>query len=1061
MTSIGPTLEGAVGDIGRRIAALSPEKRALLEAQLEKRHIAKPAIDTEGRLSFSQERIYKLAKADPESNFFVRASLFRLPPIDLTVVRAAWASVVERHETFRSELVSGEGRVSLAVRNAISELAVVDDPSGGRLELRIDEAMAAVRTLEPPHFQAIVAVSKGAYVDFILVTHALLCDGPSMAIVRRELLHACQAHAEGRPVELPPIRLQPRDIALHEQRRLRGPHLEQLVERWRHLELALNLSLHTDRPRPAKGLPEVAICKKPSLDGRVLQVADAARRQGVNAAAFWTAALSAVLARFARQSRVVIGVQTSNRNRAEMQAFVGVASGVVPVSLDLANDPPFRELCAQAQSGLLISGAEELPHEKLAQELRVPPGRQHPLFQVLLALRSDLEDRAPDSDAQLHDGADWFCSGSVHYDLAIAVNDLANSPHAELLYDSRLFDEETVCAIAQSLDALIDDAMERPDEPASSLPIFHPAWEPRREGVPQPEFASTIHGLFERRASLNPDNIALLGEEQLSYGELNSRANRLARALQQRGIGQGDTVAVCMRRSADLITAFLAILKTGAIYLPVDPLYPAERLQLMLQDSGARLLLVQPKTADQMDVKCDVVDVTALDTAHLSDNDLGLNLDSHAPAYLMYTSGSTGGPKGVVAPHVGVCHAADAQIQHFGLTDREQILQFASPSFDASIFEMVMAPRCGGVLHLASPEDMMPGPPLVDLLKKRRITVLTMPPSALAAVPPVELPDLRVVISAGETCPAEMVARWASGRRFFNAYGPTEASIWSTVAECFATERPPSIGVPLAHVFVRIVDDRLRFMPVGAPGELLIGGPSVAHGYRNRPELTAERFFEESADGDAADDAATVRWYRTGDLVCRDGHGLLWHMGRIDRQVKVRGFRIEPGEIEACLMEVSGVESAAVEVEQNNLAAYYTGVSAPAPQLVQYEVARRLPPHMVPGSFVMLESMPIGANGKLDRARLRLLAKPRARGTEAPRTPTEVALMEIWKTVLRIEKLSVEDSFFDLGGHSLLAASMMSRAAAALGRELPLNVIFRSRTIAQLAHAFDSVEVTA
>jgi len=1057
VSSTRPIPGSAVGEIGRRIAALSPEKRALLEARLEGRYTTRAVANADSPLSFAQERIYKLAQANPESDFFVRVTRFQLPRVNPPVLRSAWAFVAERHEALRSELVASDSRVLWAVRPSIPELIVVDDPEDGCLNGRVADAVAAIRRLAPPHFRAIVSVAPGSYVDFVLVMHVILCDGPSVAILSREFLDACQAHAQGSPVSLPTISLKPKDLALDQQRRLRGAHLERLVERWRHLELAPSLSLHTDRPRPAKGLPVVVKCSTPILRDRIRQVANVVRRLGESAAVLWATGVSVVLSRFARQNQVVIGVQVSNRNRPEMKAFVGVATRVVPLSLDTTGDPTFANLCKQASAELLVAGAGELPHEKLARELRVNhSGRQHPIFQVLVALRSDLEDSASSRDVQSNDSLDWFCSGSVHYELALVVDDMVDSPRAHLLYDSRLFDEETICAIVQSVDALLDEAIKRPEEPVSGLPMFHPMQPVRQDFERQPEFASTIHGLFERRASQNPARIALLGDKELSYGSLNGLANRLARALRARGVSPGAPVGVCMTRSADLVMSFLAILKSGAPYLPLDPMYPAERLALMIQDSGARLILAQPGMAKHLETECEAIDITALNLSQFPENDLQLPIHSHAQAYLMYTSGSTGGPKGVMVQHAGVCHVADAQIRHFGLTDQDQILQFASPSFDASIFEMVMAPICGGVLHLARPEDLMPGPPLVALLKKRRISVLTMPPSALAAVPPVELPDLRVVISAGEACPAELVARWSSGRRFFNAYGPTEASIWSSIAECVAAERPPSIGSPLSHVLIRVVDDRMRPMPVGAPGELLLGGPSVALGYRNRPELTAERFFEESADGDSP-----IRWYRTGDLVCRDCKGLLWHMGRIDRQVKVRGFRIEPGEIEASLMELAGVESSAVEVEQNNLVAYYSGASAPAPQVVQTEIASRLPPHMVPGSFVLVESMPIGSNGKLDRAQLRRFAKPGSRGTQAPRTSTEAALVEIWKSVLRVEKLGVEDNFFDLGGHSLLAASMMSRAAATLGRELPLHVIFRSRTVAQLAHAFDSVESEA
>ncbi|HTU46963.1 MAG TPA: amino acid adenylation domain-containing protein [Bryobacteraceae bacterium] len=1053
-------------EVARRIAALSPEKRALLEARLGNREAPDAGLSREAPLSFAQERIYKLARADSESNFFVSVTRIRIPSAaGLPAVRAALTSIAQRHEALRSELTADQGRPVLMLRAALPGIAIIENTGEGRLEEQVSAAMAGVRMLEPPLFRSIVSAAPGSPIELFLVTHAILCDGPSLAVLRRELLSICLAHAQGHPLELPPVRTQPADHAREQRRRLQGPRIERLVERWRHLELAPGLALHTDRSRVPKRLPTVARCGWLLSADRVARAGEVAGALGVSAAALWAAAASITLSRFARQSQIVIGVQVSNRARPELQGFVGVAAGAIPVSLEFGADPGFRELAARADAELrAAAAAEELPHEKLAQELRLQRSdRQHPLFQVVLALRSEVE-LGHTGDAPLEAGeysaqpaSPWFSSGSVHFDLAIAVDDMPHSSGVELLYDAHLFNEESVSAIAQSLDVLIEAALNQPDEPVSNLPLLGPVEDGTFAGrvpLPPPAFASTIHGLFERRAALDPNRVALQGDGTLSYAELNARTNRLGRALLTRGVKHGDVVGVCIKRSTDLVTSFLAIMKIGAVYLPLDPLYPAERLNFMIQDSGARLLLHRGAALEQITPGCDTVDLATLDTSLYAGSNLDASIGGREAAYLMYTSGSTGQPKGVLVQHLGVCHVADAQVEKFDLTTDDQILQFASPSFDASIFEMVMAPRCGGVLHLAAAEDLMPGPPLVQLLKARRITVLTMPPSALAAVPPIELPDLRIVVSAGEACPAELVARWAPGRRFFNAYGPTEASIWATVAECAPSERSPSIGAPLPHVLARVVDDRLRPVPVGAPGELLLGGPGVALGYQNRPELTAERFLEPADTGDGDD-----RWYRTGDLVRRDSLGSFWHLGRVDRQVKVRGFRIEPGEIEACLLELPGVRSAAVEVEQSNLVAYYVSESPLDAQVLQHALAQRLPRHLVPASFIGLQAMPLGSNGKLDRSVLQRQSRPRLAGLQPPRTATETALMDIWKGVLRIEKLGIEDNFFDLGGHSLLAASVMSRAAAALGRELPLQVMFRSPTIAQLAQVFDSAEL--
>ncbi len=982
-------------DFAQRIAALSPEKRALLEARLKRPSPANGAAASARPqdVSFAQERIWALAQNDLESDHFVLIARFRLPPdIGLQTLREAVALVIDRHEALRTDVVlQGDKPVQI----------VRDPPADPLASGSLEEAVRGVRSMTPPLFRALVMTE-----ELVLVTHAIVCDGPSLALLRREILAACRGQ------DLPPARLQPADYARKQRQRLSGARIDGLVSRWRPLERApALLALHTDRPRRPNGLPDV-------------------RRYGweiQGSGHHWAAVLSIVLSRFARQDSIVIGIQTRQTRR--LGDFVGVGTNTVPLSVELGADVSYRALAEKIDQELKsFLAQEDLPYEKLVAELRIRRSSRHnPLFQSVLAVRSELDCEGDPADP-------WFSGGSVLFDVALAVD----GTRLELLYDSHLFEEGTIRALAGAIDTVAKAVAERPEDPASTLPLLERASFDDSPLPLSPEFATTIHGIFERRAALSPERIALKGRQEISYGDLNARANQLARALMARGIERGQTVGVYMDRSIDLIVSFLAILKAGAAYLPLDPQYPPARLEFMMADSGASLILSQN-------------DLAEMDCSGYDGSNVGLEIGSHEAAYVIYTSGSTGEPKGVVVPHIGVCHAADEQVRHFGLTDGERILQFSSPNFDASIFEIVMAPRCGGELHLAEIEELIPGPPLLGLLKARGITVLTIPPSTLAVLAPIELQDLRVLIVAGEACGAELVSRWAAGRRFFNAYGPTEGSIWATVAECVPAERPPAIGKPLAHMWVRVVDSQLRPLPAGAPGELLLGGPGVALGYLNRPELTAERFIQAPDLGGPAGG----RWYRTGDVVRADCAGHLWHLGRADRQLKVRGFRIEPAEVEAHLLQIPGVSSAAVEVESDALVAYYTAEgSAVDAEELQETLARHLPQHMVPQRFVALDAMPVGPTGKLDRGALVGLSRQQMVGTRPPRNETERALVEIWKTVLQLEDVGIDVDFFSLGGHSLLAASVMSRASEALGRELPLRTLFRSRTIASLAEAF-------
>jgi amino acid adenylation domain-containing protein len=1042
-------------DTARRIAALSPKQRSLLEARLTKR---RPVNDgtPEVRwspLSFAQTRIWNLVHDDQSSEFFTVTRRFRLPElVDLEVVQAALTLVFERHEALHTEIVLRDGEPVQTASAALScRLETVT--AGGDANAAIATAVRGVCALEAPYLRVLAIVEPGRAIELVMVAHALVCDAPSLAIVRQELLAACNALSRHITPDLPDVLVQATEHARKQRQRLRGVRLEQLLSSYRTLEHTPTLlALHTDRPRVPHRLPRVARYSWVPEVATVERGRHAIGITDLGAAAFWTAVTSILLSRFAGQTSVVLGVQ-HRRLKSTRPDFVGVATSTMPLAVDLDAHPTCRALVEKVGADMIAwHGQEELPYEKLIEELRIRhSGRHNPLFQVVLAVRSELE--ASPQGQELPDD-EWFSSGSVLFDLALAIDDTRAAPRLALLFDSHVFEEDAIRVFGNAIDGILSLVAQCPDVPVSSLPLLREHDAPADSNSPPhvaPAFAATIHGIYERRAGLSPDGIALEGKESLTYRDLNARANQLARALIARGVQRGEMVGACMGRSAELVLAFLAILKAGAVYLPLDPQYPPDRLAFMIADSQVKVILARDTVLpDVLPASCSIVDITNLDYSRYATPELNLNIESHEPAYVIYTSGSTGKPKGVCVQHAGVCHVADAQIHYLGVTSDDRILQFSSPSFDASIFEFVMAPRSGATLDLAEAEELMPGPPLLELLVARRISVLTIPPSTLAMLPPIELPDLRIIVAAGEACAAEHVARWAPGRHFFNAYGPTEASIWATVAECTAGDRDPPIGVPLAHVMTRVVDQQLRPVPSGVPGELMLGGPGVALGYLNRAELTAERFLPSFSD------VPDTRWYRTGDLVRRDCAGRLWYLGRTDRQVKLRGFRIEPAEVEALLLEVPGVRATVVEVQSDVLTAYYVaGETALDEQDLKNALSRQLPHHMVPQRWVALNAMPLGSNGKLDRNALAAEANRRVVGSLPARTPTERALVEIWKSVLLLDEVGIDANFFQIGGHSLLAASVMSRACETLGSDVPLRVLFQSPTIADLARAFD------
>ena len=582
-------------------------------------------------------------------------------------------------------------------------------------------------------------------------------------------------------------------------------------------------------------------------------------------------------------------------------------------------------------------------------------------------------------------------------------------------------------------------------------------------GIPATE-GRTLLELFAQQVQSHPEAIAISGEQgQVSYGELDRRANQLAHYLQRLGIGPEIPVGMCLERSPQLLIAVLGILKAGGVYLPLDRVYPLARLQFMLTDAQAPVLLTSRSLSEQIPLQtCHVLCLEQLSKtlATLPDTPPVCTLVPEHIAYVIYTSGSTGRPKGTMITHRSWGNLILTQHQLFGAEAFHHTLQFSSVSFDASIWEIGGTLASGGTLHMLSQDPFLLGPDLLKILQEQAITITLLPPSLLLALPDATLPHLTTLVTGGEACPAEVVARWTVGRRFFNAYGPTEATVCVTVGNCLPGDQKPSIGYPLANTEVYVLDEAQQPVQIGQPGELYIGGIALARGYLGQPALTATRFIPHPFS-----DQPGSRLYRTGDLVRHQPDGSLEYVGRIDAQVKLRGFRIELGEIEQVLMQQPEVRQAVVLIREDG---------ARGKQLVGYvvpqeghtlrknrlkeELLRQLPKYMVPSFLITLDALPLSANGKIDRS---ALPAPELRQATiettsiAPRTANEHALATIWKEVMGVARVSIEDDFFACGGHSLLAMIMISRIRERLGVDIPLQTFFTCRTIARLAEALE------
>ncbi len=1028
-------------------------------------------------LSFAQQRLWFLDQLEPGSAAYNMPTALRLRGrLNVRAMQAALSGVARRHEVLRTVFATEGGEpVQWIAAPALVPLPFIDLaglPNAVReSELRRlarAEASRPFNLARGPLLRATLLGLGGEEHALLFTLHHIISDGWSTGVLVREVSEFYTAEMQGRAPVLPELPVQYADYAAWQRAWLRGEVLEAQLAYWRErlADAPPVLELPTDRPRPRvaserAGSQPVRLSSETSHALRAL-----GRAEGVTLFMTLLSAWQLLLARYSGQDDLVVGTPIAGRTRLETEPLIGFFANTLVLRTDLSGNLSFQELLGRVREATL--GAyqhQDLPFEKLVEELAPERSLSHtPLFQVLFAMqnaeRSALELGGLEVE-RLGTG-----DGGAKFDLSLTLGERGEGLRGSLAYRAELWEGRTMERLAGHLGALLEAAVARPGRPVGELPLLGAAeraqvleeWNETARDFP----AGCIHELFAAQAARTPDAPAMLFADQtLTYGELERRATRLANHLRARGVGPETRVGICLERSPELVVALLSVLKAGGAYVPLDPAYPSERLRFMLRDSAAPLLLAETRTAAAFAGPGAEILLLDVDREHFAAESEVAPRCGVLPenlAYVIYTSGSTGTPKGVLVPHRGLCNVAAAQARRLGLGAGDRVLQFASASFDASFAEMVMALANGGTLCLGTREELAPGPDLVGLLRAQGVTVVTLPPSALAELPPADLPALRILAVAGEACPAELVDRWAPGRAFLNLYGPTEATIWSTMAVCVPGGGRPAIGQPIDNTRAYVLDARLEPAPVGVPGELCVGGSGVARGYGGRPDLTAERFVPDGLSGDAG-----ARLYRTGDRVRWLATGQLEYLGRTDFQVKVRGYRIEPGEIETVLGRHPAVREAVVLAREDapgerRLVAYVGAAEAVPAAELRAHLRESLPEYMVPSALVVLEALPISPNGKVDR---RALPAPEPGGGEAeyeaPRSVTEELLAEIWAEVLRAERVGIRDSFFELGGHSLLATRVVSRVREAFGVELPLRALFEAPTVAGLAERVDAL----
>ncbi|MEU8459379.1 amino acid adenylation domain-containing protein, partial [Streptomyces griseoaurantiacus] len=793
------------------------------------------------------------------------------------------------------------------------------------------------------------------------------------------------------------------------------------------------------------------------------------RRLGVSPATILHVVWARVLAATSGREDVVFGTVLFGRMAAGSGAdrVLGLFINSLPVRVR-THEARVEDTARAVQNQL----ADLLVHEHAPLKLARQAGgikADTPLFTSLFNYR-----HSPSTDPGTEHALDGvellYDQERTNYPIGLSVDDTGED-FALALQAAAPVSGTALCAMVHTAaEGVVAALEEAPDRLIGTVDVLGPGerhriltdWNDSAREVP----AATLPQLFQDRAARTPEAPALaFGDVELTYAELNARANRLARLLIERGVGPESPVAVMVHRSVDLVLGFLAVTKAGGAYLPLDPDYPAERLAYVLDDARPSLMLTSGDLAGRpaaAKVPLLVVDdpgtVAALreftDTDPVDADRRAPLLPAH-PAYVIYTSGSTGRPKGVTVTHRGLPSLAAEQAEHLALSPGSRVLQFASMSFDASVWETVMALCSGACLVSAPSPELLPGPALVRLVAERGVTHATLPPAALALMEPDSLPSLTTLVTAGEALPRNLAAGWSAGRRLVNAYGPTESTVCATTTGPLSPEDPttPPIGTPIVNTGVYVLDAALRPVPVGVAGELYLAGAGLARGYLGRPGLTAERFVANPYGGPGE------RMYRTGDLARWNADGQVEFLGRTDDQVKVRGFRIELGEIEAALAAHPGVAQSAVIVREDRpgdrrLVGYLVPVRGP--EGVEIAAVRRhvqavLPAYMVPSALVVLDALPLTVNGKLDR---KALPAPDHRAGDAGRGPATVQeelLRAVFADVLGLPAVGMDDNFFELGGHSLLAVQLINRARTALGVELPMRALFEAPTVAALA----------
>ena len=1106
-----------MSELTQRLARLSPEKRALLEERLKQQKkpadqcVLRPLNPGEpAMLSFSQERLWFLEQLEGASaTYNICTATYLRGALRVDCLKQALAEIVRRHDSLRTTLPKPAQdeplvqRVSPTLELQLEEVDLAATPEEQKAEavrrMANEFARQPIALAEGPLFRIrLIGLASDNHV-LVVVIHHVISDAWSFDIFFRELSTLYADFLFGRKPSLPPLPVQYSDFAHWQRELLQSQELKPHLDYWKErlAEAPPLLDLPTDFPRPAEQTYRGSVCERrigPKLSEKIQLLA-----RDTEATVFMTllAAFSALLHRYSGQADISVGFPVTNRTRVELEKLIGFFVNMLVMRTDFSDDPTVRDLIRHVrQSTLEALSHQELPFEKLVRELQADRNLSHPpFFQVAFMFQQD--------GLQLLQLPGLTVepipvnTGTAKFDLTLFASESPEGLRLWLEYATDLFSAETAERLLAHFECLLESLVADPNLSVSRLNLLAPAekhqllvdWNQTAAEYPREK---TIQALFEDQAARTPEAPAIeFDRHRLTYGELNQRAEALAEELRRLGVKLETRVGLYVERSMDMVVAVLGVLKAGGAYVPLDPAFPKDRLAFMVADAQIPVLVTQKPLLNELPEHSG--QVVCVDSLHPAPSAAPNHSSSSAGnlAYVLYTSGSTGRPKGVQIPHRAVVNFLDSMRQTPGLRASDSWLAITTLSFDIAGLELFLPLTTGAKVVIAPRDVIVDGPRLASLIEDSGVTVMQATPATWRML--LESgwrgnPRLKIL------CGGEAIDRNLADRllercaELWNMYGPTETTIWSTT-ERLLPGQTISIGRPIANTQVYILDPHFQPVPTGVVGELLIGGDGVARGYLNRPELSSERFVP-----DPFDPEGSGRLYRTGDLARFRSNQRIEFLGRVDHQVKVRGFRIELAEIETTLARVEGVAQSVVVVREDTpgdkrLVAYVVPKVPPlapqpganrragntpsgasgaggqggtpsvlAPSALRAALRQTLPDYMIPTAFVFLEALPLTPNGKVDRKALQPPdhAPDLQRTYEAPIGATEEKLAGIMGSLLKVTRVGRKDSFFDLGGHSILAVTFFNEIEQRFGKKLPLATLFRAPTIEHLAALLES-----